>query len=99
MTGLLLDLKIVQQAQFELNTLLSSKTYLAVEDTNDLLALPAIVSESLRLSVLINPVKTLYQTRNDIWYKKWFIPKDSIIVFDHGEIHPDAMLGDDEVYP
>ena len=37
----------------------------------------------------------LYQITNDIWYKKWFLPKRSIIVFDRGEIS--SKGGDDEV--
>jgi hypothetical protein len=94
--GLLLDLTIVQQVQFELNTLVPSKTHLLIDDTHDLLALPAIVAESLRLSLLTEPcVEILYQTVNDIWYKKWFLPKSSIIVFDHGEMI--SKIGDDEV--
>ena len=96
-SGLLLDLTIVQQAQFELNTLLSSKRHLLPEDTTDLLALPAILAEALRSSTLTSPVEAFYQIAGDKWYKKLFLTKGSIVVYDRAELLTDPMFSDEEV--
>jgi hypothetical protein len=69
-----------------------------MEEIQDLVVLPAIVAESLRLSILSSPTNVLYQITQDLWYKKYFLPKNSIIVFDREEIFMDSTkLSDGQV--
>jgi len=95
--GLLLDLNIAQQAQSQLSTFVPSKSHLLLEETTKLVALRSIAAECLRLGVLSEPPQKLYQSANEIWYKRWFLPKDSILVFEDHEIS--SRYRDDEVYP
>ena len=69
-----------------------------MEDVQDLVVLPAIVAESLRLSMLASPTNVLYQITEELWYKKYFLPKNSIIIFDRDEIFTDSpKLSDGQV--
>jgi dynactin complex subunit len=96
--GLLSDYKIARQAQAEIDKLIYSK-WLSKRDVQGLVALQAIVAESIRLSLLFSPPEILYQITDDLWYNRWFLPKHSIIIFDRDEIIPySSKLSDTQVF-
>jgi hypothetical protein len=97
LVGLLSNFQIGRQAQNELDKILHADR-ITMEEIQDLVVLPAIVAESLRLSILSSPTNVLYQITQDLWYKKYFLPKNSIIVFDREEIFMDSTkLSDGQV--
>ena len=99
LVGLLSNFQIGRQAQNELDEILHTNR-ISVEDIQDLVVLPAIVAESLRLSMLASPTNVLYHITEDLWYKKYFLPKNSIIIFDRDEIFTDSpKLSDGQVCP
>ena len=99
LVGLLSNFQIGRQAQNELDKILHTDR-ITMDDIQDLVVLPAIVAESLRLSIMASPTNVLYQITQDLWYKKYFLPKNSIIVFDRDEIFTDSTkLSDGQVSP
>ena len=95
LVGLLSNFQIGRQAQSELDKLVDANKF-STEDTQDLVVLPAIIAESLRLGVLSSPMDFTYKTKEDLWYKRWFIPKNSIIIFDRDDIFT-TKLSDSQV--
>ena len=89
LVGLLSDYKIARQAQAELDKLIYSK-WLSKKDVQGLVALQAITAESIRLSLLTSPIEIMYQLNEDIWYNRWFLPKNSIIIFDRENIFSES---------
>ena len=98
LVGLLSNYQIGRQAQNELDKILHTDR-ISVEDFNDLVVLPAIVAEALRLSMITSPVEVVFQTTDDFWYKKYFIPRNSIIILDRDAIFTDhsSKLSDVQV--
>jgi len=94
--GLLSHYQIGREAQSELDKLVHTDR-ISLEDIQDLYVLPTIIAESLRLSILTSPTELMYRTNEDLWYKKWFLPKNSIIIFDRDEIFA-SELSDRQVY-
>ena len=95
--GLLTNYPIGRQAQGELDKLVRSSR-IGVEDVKGLVVLPAVVEEAIRRSLIVGPMDTLYQVKEDTWYKTYFVPKSSLIIFDQDEIFPPgSRLSDDEV--
>jgi len=95
--GLLTNYPIGRQAQAELDKLVRSSR-IGVEDVKGLVVLPAVVEEAIRRSLIVGPMDTLYQVEEDTWYKTYFVPKRSLIIFDQDEIFPPgSRLSDDEV--
>lgn len=95
---MLSDYRIARQAQFELDQSFLSKASLSIEELEDLVILPAIGAESMRLSLLATPPDVLYKITEDIWYQKFFLPKNSLIVFDRNDIFPNSTkLSDGQV--
>ena len=96
--GMLSDHRIARQAQLELDQSFLSKASLSIEELEDLVILPAIGAESMRLSLLAAPPDVLYKITEDIWYQKFFLPKNSLIVFDRSDIFPSSTkLSDGQV--
>ena len=79
--GLLSNYKIAREAQTALDTLYS-KPKISSKDLESLVILRAIVTESMRLGISTAAPDVWYRSRADLWYKKWFIPKNSIIILD-----------------
>jgi hypothetical protein len=99
LVGLLSNLQIGRQAQNELDKILHTDR-ITMDDIQDLVVLPAIVAESLRLSMLASPTSVLYQIAEDLWYKNYFLPKNSIIIFDRDEVFTESTkLSDGQVFP
>lgn len=99
LVGLLSNYQVGRQAQWELDKLVHSRSRLSIEDTRGLVILPAIVAESLRLSLLATPMEVLYFTLEDLWYKKWFLPKHSIVILDRHETFAySSKLSDGQVF-
>lgn len=95
--GLLTNYKVARDLQDELETLIDGKNKLSLKDLTGLPILPAIVAESLRLTVLTTPPEVWYRITDDLWYKKWFLPKGSIVILDREMIFPTARLSDSQV--
>jgi hypothetical protein len=98
LVGLLSNYKIAREAQTELDTLLVSTDKLSTNDLESLPILRAIVAESLRLGVANAPPDVWYRASDDLWYKKWFIPKSSIVILDRDVVFPESSgLSDHQV--
>ena len=89
--GLLSNYQIGREAQSELDKLVHTER-ISLEDIQDLFVLPTIIAESLRLSMLTSPTELMYRTNEGLWYKKWFLPKNSIIIFDRDKIFTSAII-------
>ena len=83
--GLLSSTKIAHEVQIEFDKLMTSQN-LNLSDIQYLSVLPATVSEALRLSLIMSPPCIYYQLSKDAWYEHWFLPKDSLLVFDREDI-------------
>jgi hypothetical protein len=89
--------KVARDLQDELETLVDGKNKLSLKDLIGLPILPAIVAESLRLTVLNAPSDVLFRLSDDLWSKKWFLPKGSIVILDRDIIFPTTRLTDPQV--
>jgi len=95
--GLLTNYPIGRQAQGELDKLVRTPR-IGMEDAKGLVFLPAVVEEAIRRSLIVAPMDTLYQVKEDTWYKTYFVPKGSLVIFDQDNIFPPgSRLSDDEV--
>jgi hypothetical protein len=83
--GLLSSTKLAHEVQIEFDKLMTSQT-LNLPDIQYLSVLPAIVSEALRLSLILSPPSLYYRVDRDVWYENWFLPKGSLLVFDREDI-------------
>jgi hypothetical protein len=86
LVGLLSHYKIAREAQTELDELIHSKSKLSTNDLESLPILRSIVAESLRLGAANASPDVWYRASDDLWYKKWFLPKGSIIILDRDVI-------------
>jgi hypothetical protein len=86
LVGLLSNYKIAREAQTELDELIHSKSKLSTNDLESLPILRSIVAESLRLGAANASPDVWYRASDDLWYKKWFLPKGSIIILDRDGI-------------
>jgi hypothetical protein len=100
LVGLLSNYKIAREAQTELDQLIHSKNKLSTNDLESLPILRAIVAESLRLGVANAPPDVWYRISDDLWYKKLFLPKSSIIILDRDAVFSTISgLSDHLVHP
>jgi len=97
--GLLSNYKVARDLQDELETLIDAKNKLSLKDLIGLPILPAIVAESMRLTILKTPSDVCYRLSEDMWYRKWFLPKGSIVILDRDMIFPTVRLTDPQVSP
>jgi len=96
--GLLSSAKLAHEVQTEFDKLMTSQN-LNLPDIQYLSVLPAIVSEALRLSLIISPPSIYYKVDRDIWHENWFLPKDSLLVFDREDIFlENKKLADTQVW-
>jgi Cytochrome P450 len=99
LVGLLTNYPIGRRAQGELDKLIRSPR-ISLEESKGLVVLPAVVQESIRRSLVVAPMDTIYQVSEDAWHKNYFLPKGSLLIIDRDEIFPPgSRLSDEEVFP
>jgi len=79
--GLLSNYRIAREAQLELDTL-NAKPKVSPRAVESLPILKAIIAESMRLGLSTATPEVWYRSMDHLWYKKWFIPKGSIVILD-----------------
>lgn len=94
--GLLSNYKIAREAQIELDTLYQ-KPKTSSKDLESLPILKAIVAESMRLGLSTATPDVWYRSTEDLWYKKWFIPKGSVVILDRQIPFTNLMFTDHQV--
>jgi hypothetical protein len=95
--GLLSNYTIARQAQTELDNL-NTKPKVSPKDLESLPILRAIVAEGMRLGLSTTSTPDVwYRSMDDLWYKKWFIPKGSIVILDRQIPFTNPMFLDRQV--
>lgn len=90
--GLSTNQSIIQEAQNELNGKNVSIDNLPI--------IKAIVAESLRLGALIAALDDWYKLTDDLWYKRWILPRNSIVIIDRKGTSKDPIkLSNTNVIP
>jgi Cytochrome P450 len=94
--GLLSNYQVALSAQEELDTLVHGTDALSLTDLSGLPVLPAIVTESMRLSLLNNPPDVWHLVARDTWYKSHFFPRNTLLILDRDNPFP-SELSDSKV--